>query len=83
MKCYRDMKLAKNVSCKSSDVIYIQLCEHCTSGNAYVGQTAKKFSDRISGHRSRFNVEHYEESALSYHSYLEHGQNVNLNDFNF
>ena len=39
------VKLAKNVSCTSSDVIYIQLCEHCTSENAYVGQTAQNFFD--------------------------------------
>ena len=75
------VKLAKNVWCKSSDVIYLQICEKCESENSYVGQTSQKFSDRNSGHRSKFNLEHYEDSALSYHSYLEHGLNVNLNNF--
>ena len=39
------MKLTKNNPCKLSDMIYIQLCEHCTSENAYVGQTAQNFFD--------------------------------------
>ena len=40
---------------KSSDVIYLQICEKCESENSYVGQTSQKFSDRNSGHRSKFN----------------------------
>ena len=77
----QDVKLANNVSCKSSDVIYIHICQGCETENVYVGQTSQKFADRNNGHRSKSNVDHYEESALANHSYLEHGLNVKLNNF--
>ena len=75
------LRLAKNVTCKSSDVIYVHKCGSCTSENVYVGQTSQKFADRNSGHRGKFNDIHYEESALSNHSYLSHGLGVTLKDF--
>ena len=62
-------------------MIYIQICQKCESENVYVGQTSLKFSERNNGHRTKFNMNHYEESALAFHSYLEHGLNVKLNDF--
>ncbi len=63
------LRLAQNVSCRSSDVIYVHKCGSCTSENVYVGQTSQKFSDRNNGHRSKFNAIQYEDSALSNHSY--------------
>ena len=75
------VKLARNVTCKTSDVIYAQICQGCDSENVYIGQTSQKFSDRNTGHRNKFNFENYEESALSYHSFLDHGLNADLSNF--
>ena len=76
------LKLPTNVCCKSKNVIYIHICKICNSENCYGGQTCNKFSDRNSGHRSNFDFVNFEKSALSHHSYLDHGLNASLKDFN-
>ena len=75
------VKLARNVTCKSGDVTYVHICQSCGSENCYGGQTSQPFANRNTGHRNKFNMHHYEESALSHHSYLEHGLNVKLDNF--
>ena len=75
------LKLPKNVSCKSNNVIYIHLCNVCNSENCYGGQTSNKFSERNNGHRCKFNFEHYENSALSNHSFIDHNLDIGLKDF--
>ena len=75
------VKLPKNVSCKTKNVVYIHLCNCCNSENCYGGQTSNKFAERNNGHRGKFNLENYELSALSNHSYIDHNLNIGLKDF--
>jgi hypothetical protein len=75
------LKLPKNVSCKTNNVIYIHLCNVCNSENCYGGQTSNQFSVRNNGHRCKFNLESYELSALSNHSFIDHNLDIGLKDF--
>ena len=70
------VRLAKNNPCKLSDVIYIQLRERCTSKKIHLLTRQHRnfliyclIYNRNSVHISKFNAEHFEESALSYHLY--------------
>ena len=81
----------KNLNCKSPNVIYVAQCQLCSKipdvDDTYTGQTGQPFHKRVNGHRSCFtnpdNVELIEKSALSLHSYNEHRDNFDLNDFKF
>ena len=76
------LKLPKNVSCKTNDVVYIHLCNVCNNNeNCYGGQTSNQFSVRNNGHRCKFNYENYELSALSNHSFIDHNLDIGLKDF--
>ena len=78
-------KLPKNVDCKSKNVIYLQSCSdhQCMEEehNSYTGQTRQEFRERNNGHRSKFNINKHEDSALAHHSYMDHGLGVKLKDF--
>ena len=55
-----NFKLPKNVNCKSTNVIYGDICQdsECIQNgeNLYVGQTLQPFHKRNNGHRNCFNV---------------------------
>ena len=74
-------RLPNNVDCKSTGVIYVQTCTACDKHNSYVGQTRQEFRERNNGHRNKFTMTKHEDSALSHHSYMDHGLGVKLKNF--
>ena len=85
-----ELELDRTLGCKSNNVVYIAICQHCPLKKAiYVGQTTQKFRDRVSGHRGKFKVDDvdsgikdvYKGSALSFHCYLEHPDRFSLSGF--
>ena len=87
----RTLTVKKNLNCKSCNVIYVAQCTLCakvlTADDTYTGQTGQPFHKRANGHRACFaNPEDFsavEKSALSLHSYNEHLDNFDLNNFKF
>ena len=78
-------KLPKNVNCKSTNVIYGDVCQdpECVQNgeNLYVGQTLQAFHKRNNGHRNCFNADDFEKSALSTHAMLDHDFNINFDNY--
>ena len=75
------IKLARNATFKTEGVIYVFQCMSCDKENVYTGKTAQQFSERNNGHRSKFNMDQYDKSALATHSYQSHGLLCKLKDF--
>ena len=59
------------------------LCEEEEEDDSYFGRTLQKFNNRGSGHRSCFNAEDFEKSALSMHAREKHDMNCNMDNFSF
>ena len=72
---------AKNLNCKSRNVIYLWQCILCIKENGYFGRTIQKSHERTNTHRGCFNDKKWECSALSMHARSVHGVNFNLNNF--
>ena len=51
--------------------------------DSYFGQTMNKLHQRINGHRSKFNMNDYLESALSLHAQDQHPDNFTLDIYKF
>jgi len=50
---YKAYRTAKHSNCNSCNVIYLIECKKCTTRNQYVGQTSRKLSTRVAGHRAK------------------------------
>ena len=76
--------MPQNVSCKSTNIIYGDICNQCTTENIYVGQASQSLHLRNNGHRRCFNADDFKQSALATHAVLDHGleSGLNLSDFN-
>ena len=61
--------------------MFSYLCSVCDQHNSYVGQTRQEFRERNNGHRSKFNMDKHEDSALAHHSYQDHGLHVKMKSF--
>ena len=71
------IKLDYNFDCSSDSVICLARCKICIgtideSKNFYFGQTVITVRTRMNGHREKFKVSKYDNSALSYHTYDKH-----------
>ena len=82
------LKVPMNHNCKSSNIIYSAQCTICDTAvanveNTYFGQTIQKLHQRVNGHRSKFNANDYETSALSVHAHEHHPDNFSINNFKF
>ena len=81
--------LKPNSNCKTKSIVYVaqcQLCIHDDKGlteDTYFGQTVSPLHIRVNGHRSKFNDNHYQESALSMHMMETHANAWNINHFKF
>ena len=65
-------------NCKSSCLIYVAICTHCSK--CYFGKTIQALRDRISGHRSFMNIfdrkdEVSDENCLAAHVITQHNVN--------
>ena len=64
--------------------VYVFICKLCPKNdNFYVGQTTNTCRGRNNGHRGKFNVDSYKQSALSYHIFEDHPDHVALELKNF
>ena len=76
-----DIKVRKDLNCKSKNCIYLCICKKCPKNNAYFGQTVQEHHNRMSSHRQKFCIDKFTKSALSMHAYDAHGGELTLNDF--
>ena len=49
---HRSFEIPDHTNCNFSCVVYLLECTKCTKGNQYVGQTGRKLSERLAGHRA-------------------------------
>ena len=77
------VKLAQNVNCKTENVIYFAQYKKCNKENSYVGKTTQEFHHRFTGHRSKFTKDAFQKSALSMHSFEEHGLEHSIDSIEF
>ena len=75
------VKLSKSLNCKARNVIYLWQCKLCNDEDSYFGRTIQKTHERTNHHRSCFNEEKWEESALSMHSRTVHAEQFSLKNF--
>ena len=80
----KEVKLDFRYNCQSDNLIYVFVCKLCPKNdNFYVGQTTNTCRGRNNGHRGKFNVDSYKQSALSYHIFEDHPDHVALELKNF
>ncbi len=88
----KQLSVPRNFNCKTRHVIYVAQCNICNQTivvphedqeDTYFGQTLQKMHQRINGHRSSFNEDDYEKSALSLHAYKCHPDSFSLDIFKF
>jgi hypothetical protein len=77
----KELKIPKNLSCKSKDCIYLCVCSQCSQNNSYFGKTMQEYHNRMTGHRQSFNINKFMKSALSMHAYDCHDGETNLSDY--
>ena len=64
-------------NCLSDNIMYLYICKWCDNNESfYVGQSVNTCKKRAYGHRSKFNVNDYKLSALSYHIFRDHPEKV-------
>ena len=68
-------------SCNLQDIIYVAVCDICS--DFYIGHTIDKLRIRINGHRSSFKPGLYKKSALAFHIFTDHNENISLGLDNF
>ena len=60
-------------NCLSNNIVYIFICKLCPKNRSfYIGQSINTCRKRTGGHKGRFNLKYYKESALSVHMYKDH-----------
>ena len=75
--------------CSSDCVVYIAICKLCKepipTSNFYFGQTINTTMCRCNGHRDKFKLHKFDQSALSLHIMEEHEEyfHEKLNNFDF
>ena len=75
----KEVRLDFSYNCKSDNLIYVFICKLCPKNdNFYVGQTTNSCRGRNNGHRGKFNVDGYKQSALSYHIFKDYPDHVAL-----
>ena len=67
------LKPCTNVNCKT-DIIYTAICKLCF--HFYFGKTMTQENIRMNGHREKFCLNKFDESALSKHIYVDHPDNI-------
>ena len=87
------LKVPSRFDCKTRNCIYIAQCKLCKNieedsyhvifEDTYFGQTMQKFHQRVNGHRSCFNYEDRNKSALSIHAFEHHGYSFSLDNYKF
>ena len=76
------IRLPKTLNCKSRNIIYLWQCMLCDVEDSYFGRTIQKVHKRTNTHRGCFrDPTKWEDSALSVHASMAHGENVELNNF--
>ena len=78
-------------NCASESVIHVAICRHCkgqfvnNSDNFYNGQTLNSLMSRCNGHRDKFKLDRFDQSALSLHIMDKHTGNFGyeLSNFDF
>lgn len=75
------IRISQRLNCSSRNVIYLWQCKLCKNDNSYFGRTTQKCNKRTSGHRSCFNQEKWEKSALSMHAMEYHSLTPELHNF--
>ena len=81
-----EVKVPDRFNCKTRNALYIAQCKLCcsTEDNTYGGQTNQPAHKRFNGHRACFDLsdpDTIEKSALAEHSFLEHKENFDLNNY--
>ena len=79
----KSIDLPKHLNCKSRNTIYCWTCQLCKEDieKDYIGRSVQKSHKRTNGHRTCFNTEKYEKSALSMHAKEMHLSNISLEHF--
>ena len=94
------VKLDFRWDCSVDSVVYVALCKRCdetshgehratctseNTSNFYFGQTNNSLMSRCNGHRDKFKLNKYDQSALSLHIYEKHVEyfGEKLNNFDF
>ena len=77
----KQIRIPKNLNCKSRHIIYLWLCKLCAEKEAYFGRTTQECHDRTSGHRSSFTEDKWEKSALAMHAKDVHQSQFSLDNF--
>ncbi len=87
----KDIKLDYRYDCSMNSVVYLALCKLCkdqepqNSNNFYFGQTVNTLMSKCNGHREKFKMEKFDQSALSMHVMDKHPAYFGdkLNNFDF
>ena len=74
----RDFQVKHNLTCSSSDVIYLITCKKCKL--QYVGQTSQKCSVRMNSHK--FDIKHYPNTFTTVAEHFN-SKGHSMNDFSF
>ena len=61
-------------NCKTDCIIYTAICKLCS--DFYFGKSMTEEHVRMNGHREKFCIGKFEESALSKHIYVDHPENI-------
>ena len=68
------VKPSTNADCKTDNVIYTAICKNCF--DFYFGKTMTEEHIRMNGHREKFCIDKFDESALSKHIYVDHPDKI-------
>ena len=85
----KSIKLDFRCTCATESVIYLGVCKLCgdedNSDNFYFGQTVNSLMSRCNGHRDKFKISCYDQSALALHVMDKHhdsfGEKLECFDF--
>lgn len=83
------VKLDYRYNCASESVIYVAICKYCQGqgnqnmDNFYIGQTLNTLMSRCNGHRDKFKIDKFDQSALSLHIMDKHPDNFGDKLLNF
>ena len=77
----KTVTVPQHLNCKSTNVIYMWICKLCGEKETYFGRTIQETHNRTTGHRSCFNDERWDKSALSMHARDVHQMNFSLDSF--
>ena len=70
-----NVKLDITTVCSTESIIYIAICNNCIDKpgkDHYIGKSFNSVRERNNGHRNKFSISKFAESALSYHTHDDH-----------